>query len=173
MFKLTARTQALLKRNGKVCLQTGSCLCWSHGKALSPFPHEYSAIPAEEILLFPFHLLLRKLQCWKEPAWMYTDELTISFNFWSIQIQNSLESFNEASLTLHLIDDLKSLLFNVLCQASVRECRRKKDILHSILFVYWIIRDIRFDIQLTLNLTYCTKWCSNIWNRQHRLGIRN
>lgn len=67
---------------------------------------------------------------------MYTDELTISFNFWSIQIQNSLESFNEASLTLHLIDDLKSLLFNVLCQASVRECRRKEDILHSILFVY-------------------------------------
>jgi len=44
----------------------------------------------------------------------------------------------------------------------MQKYRRKKNILHNILFVNPIIKDIRFDLQLTLKMTYCRKWFSNI-----------
>lgn len=88
---------------------------------------------------------------------MYTDELAIFLNFWSIQIGNSLEAFDGGSLTSHLTDDLKSLLFNMVCQASMQKHKRKKNVLHSIIFVNYIIREVRFDLQLTVKLTYCRK----------------
>lgn len=84
---------------------------------------------------------------------MYTDELSILLNFWSIQIKNSLEAFKETSLILHLIDDLKSLLFNMVCQAS-RQKYKRKNILNSILFVNYMIRDVKFDLQMALNSLY-------------------
>lgn len=108
---------------------------------------------------------------WKELTCVYTNALAIFLNFWSTQIQNSLEALNEASLTLDLIDSLKSLLFNIVCWASVQKYRRKENVLHSILFLIYIFRDLRFDLQLTLKLTYGRKLFSNIWNGQQRLGI--